>query len=98
MPFCEEDMTPFSNGSVDVFFEKSFENKRNIVLMDGQGKLMSETISNCLCLSNMVLIQFNKADLDEDEERTQLNETLDMINRAQPRPTIVLLLRDAHRS
>jgi hypothetical protein len=29
----------FSAGQVDVFFEKSFDKKRNIVMMDGQGSL-----------------------------------------------------------
>jgi len=35
--FETSDDNVFSNGSVDVFFEKSFDIKRNIVIMDGQG-------------------------------------------------------------
>ena len=33
--FEECDDNVFSNGQIDVFFEKSFEIKRNIVILDG---------------------------------------------------------------
>ena len=55
-PFTESDKTAFSNGQVDVFFEKAFDNKRDAVFMDGQGRLTDETIQNCLCLCNLVIV------------------------------------------
>jgi hypothetical protein len=37
--FEQMDRNLFSVSHVDVFFEKSFEIKRNFVIMDGQAKL-----------------------------------------------------------
>ena len=37
--FEQEDQNIFSNGQVDVYFEKNFEFRRNIIVMDSQGKI-----------------------------------------------------------
>ena len=37
--FEDGDDNVFTNGQIDVFFEKSFQKKRNIAVMDGQGNL-----------------------------------------------------------
>ena len=57
--FEQGDKNIFSNGQIDVFFEKSFDIKRKIVIMDGQGNLNEQAIKSALKLTNIVLLNFN---------------------------------------
>ena len=38
-PFSVDDKTPFASGQVDVFFDKGFNPRDEIVLMDANGRL-----------------------------------------------------------
>lgn len=64
--------------------------------MDGQGRLSDETIASCLCLTNLALIQFNRADLSNESQRQELHYVLDTIKESPVDHTVVLLIRDAY--
>ncbi len=58
-------MNDFSNSHIDVFFEKCFKIKRNIVVMDGQGKIKDEAIKKMINLTNLFVINFHRLDIEE---------------------------------
>ena len=64
--FETSDDNVFSNGSVDVFFEKSFDIKRNIVIMDGQGTVSNIVIESIAILTNLALINVHTRDLENE--------------------------------
>ena len=63
--FEQYDMNDFSNSHVDVFFEKCFKIKRNIVVMDGEGKIKDEAIKKIINLTNLFVINFHRLDIEE---------------------------------
>ena len=45
-----------------MFFEKSFDVKRKIVIMDGQGNINDQALKSTLKLSNIILVNFSMSD------------------------------------
>ena len=81
---------------VDVFFEKNFEIKRDFVLMDGQSKLKNEAFESSLLLTNIVIINFNKLDLNEPSHFKDLKDKIDYIHSIKDyKIYILLLIRDS---
>ena len=57
--FNVSDNTIFSNGQVDVFFDKCYQDRTGWVLMDAQGNVTEEVILSVLSLTNIVFIHFH---------------------------------------
>jgi hypothetical protein len=56
------DLNVFSNGQIDVFFEKCYQLKSGWAFMDGQGKISDSSLLSVLPLTNIVLIHFMQKD------------------------------------
>jgi len=64
-------------------------------MIDGHGILKPKIIDQCLKLSNVVLIHFNKVDLHNPTECNVLMEELKKIAALKHKPKVFLLVRDS---
>ena len=96
--FETRDRSVFSSGQVDVFFDKSFNQDRALAVIDGQGQLNVDAISNTLQLSNIVLIHFHFSELNDRAMVKRLQEQILSIKTYDSFIKILLLVRDAAKS
>jgi hypothetical protein len=69
----------FSNGQIDVFFEKCYQHKKGWAFMDGQGKIPESSLLSVLPLTNIVLIHFMQKDSSDETSIAELAETIKLI-------------------
>ena len=77
--FEQQDKNLFSVSHVDVFFEKSFDKKRNFVIMDGQGNMKTKALESVLELTNLIIINFSKQDIKNTEHLKDLKQKIDLV-------------------
>ena len=77
--FDLNDKKVFSNGQVDVFLDKCYQNRTGFAVMDGQGRVNKAIISSVLKLTNILFIHFNAKDIQDEASIKELVEIIQLI-------------------
>ena len=93
--FDTYDNNVFSNGQVDVFFDKCYQQRNGWVFMDGQGKVSRSVIRSVMLLTNVVFIHYSSKDFRQNQAFDELTDTVKEIRAGDKNVKVCILLRDA---
>jgi len=93
--FNVNDSNVFSNGQVDVFFDRCYQDRNGWVFMEGQGRLAKQVILSVMHLTNLVFIHFSIKDLRDSKSVDELVEIVSEILKVDRKIKICVLIRDA---
>ena len=77
--FDLNDKNVFSNGQVDVFLDKCYQNRTGFAVMDGQGRVNKAVVNSVLKLTNILFIHFNAKDMQDETSIEELFEMIQLI-------------------
>ena len=101
-PFIEDDITAFSSGHVDVFFDKKLKTQDKdaygLVVMDVQGKASPKTVQKCYKLSNIVIMHVSRLDLEDIASLRDIYRKAKEIKKNYKYMKLILLIRDTQKS